>query len=314
MKTIKNELISIIVPIYKVEKYLDFCISSIVNQTYKNLEIILVNDGSMDLCPEICKKWEQIDRRICVINKKNGGLSDARNFGIAAASGEYFSFIDSDDYVDSHFIEFLYETMRAANSDISMCAYSMVREETNKKNNIEIEHDYTIETYSREDALRRLLSSNPFGDYAWNKLYKKKLFDSIRYPIGRKMEDIGTTYLLFDQCSKISFINCPLYYYVQRNGSILHNIDLKYHIDKYILSYERYLYLGNRYPDLLENKLFFANIIIADYPFIDVDEKKKALNELRALWPTVKNKIKAKYYILGSLLLRCPRLYERIFK
>lgn len=310
----RNELISVIVPIYKVERYLDSCICSIVNQTYKNIEIILVNDGSPDLCPQICKKWEQIDERIYVINKINGGLSDARNCGIAFASGKYLSFIDSDDYIDSHFIEYLYNAIRETNSDISMCAYSMVYEKKKTAAEDDKQKKCRIEIYSKEEALKLLLSTNSFGDYAWNKLYKRKLFDLVKYPIGSVMEDIGTTYLLFDQCDKISYINRKLYYYVQRDESILHNLDAKYHIDKFDLSYRRYLYLINKYPNMLENKVFFAYIIIADYSYVNYSEKKKALDELKIIWPMVKNKIKIKYRILGLLLLYFPELYERIYK
>ncbi|MBR1540013.1 MAG: glycosyltransferase [Clostridia bacterium] len=125
----EEELISIIVPVYKVEKYLDKCINSIVSQTYKNLEVILVDDGSPDSCGKMCDEWTQKDTRIKVIHKENGGLSDARNFGLDCAKGKYIQFVDSDDYIEKDMIEFLYKNLKENNADISICSNYMVDEE-----------------------------------------------------------------------------------------------------------------------------------------------------------------------------------------
>lgn len=128
----KDPLISVIVPVYHVEKYLTKCVDSICSQTYDNLEIILVDDGGDDMCPSICDEYKKIDSRIKVIHKKNGGLSDARNAGLDIATGQYLYFVDSDDYIDDHTIEFLYASIVANGSDIAVCEYVRVSEDGEK--------------------------------------------------------------------------------------------------------------------------------------------------------------------------------------
>ena len=152
----KNDLISIIIPVYKVEKYLEKCIESVLKQTYTNLQIILVDDGSPDNCGKICDEYAKKDSRIEVIHKANGGLSDARNVGISKAKGRYIGFVDSDDYIK--------EDIR------------------NKENG--------IREYSRLDILKEVLLDKNIQSYAWNKLYEKELFDEIKYPIGKKYEEL----------------------------------------------------------------------------------------------------------------------------
>ena len=167
-----NPLISVIVPIYNVEKYLARCVDSIVNQTYKNLEIILIDDGSPDLCPQMCDDYAEKDSRIKVVHKKNGGLSDARNAGMAVATGEYISFIDSDDYVSDDFFECLLDVMNKENSDIAECSVVKFYEDNRFD---EFSDDLSVKTYDTQDAMSALIAENPFHQHVWNKLYKTKL-------------------------------------------------------------------------------------------------------------------------------------------
>lgn len=178
-----KELISVIIPVYNVEKYLNKSIESVIKQTYKELEIILVDDGSTDSSGKICDEFAQKDDRIKVIHKKNGGLSDARNAGISEAKGKYLGFIDSDDYIDKNFYEILYNVLKKYNSDISICkhreTYTDYEENTSK---LEIKE----QVFNTEQALKELLLFGEVNNYAWNKLYKKELFNEINYPVGKK--------------------------------------------------------------------------------------------------------------------------------
>lgn len=256
-----SEKISIIVPVYNVEKYLDRCINSILKQTYQNLEIILVDDGSNDNSGNMCDKYAQKDSRIRVIHKENGGLSDARNKGIEIATGEYIGFVDSDDYIADNMYEYLKEIMDNNDADISICGYTKFSE----KDNIIESKDYKEYVYTTKEAIRELIKQEKFQDYAWNKLYKSKLFSEILYPFGRKMEDIGTTYKLFDASKKIVFCNKTLYYYFQRENSIVNNKKPSLYIDKYELSKERYLFIKKKYPSILENDIDMLNKILSIY-------------------------------------------------
>ena len=209
-------LVSIIVPIYKVEPYLRRCLDSIVNQTYTNLEIILVDDGSPDNCPQICDEYAAKDKRIIVIHKENGGLSDARNAGLDICKGEYISFVDSDDWVDEKYIEVLLSLSIKENTDIVIGEYVKTNGKIPQK-----EENVWTKTYSSKEALIRLFSKNNITyTVSWGKLYKKELFNSIRFPIGKYHEDEFTTYILFYRSTKIAYTNKVIYYYFRHSNSI----------------------------------------------------------------------------------------------
>lgn len=237
-----KEKISVIIPIYNVEKFLPRCLDSVINSNYQNLEIILVDDGSTDSCSQICENYKKKDSRIKVIHKSNGGLSDARNKGIDIATGEYISFVDSDDAVDEDMFSYLLKLLLDNKCDISVCNYitfstiELPSTQVNKRDNIIV--------YNREEALNILLKGNiSHSDYAWNKLYKKELFESIRYPKGRKMEDIGTTYKLYYKAKNIVIGDAIKYFYYQRENSILGLNNYAIYKDNMELSIERYNFL-----------------------------------------------------------------------
>lgn len=218
-----NKIISIVVPIYNVEKYLERCIDSIINQTYKNLEIILVNDGSTDDSGMICDNYKNKDNRIKVIHKKNGGLSEARNFGIDIATGTYIGFVDSDDWIETNMYERLLEKLEYNKGDISICGRYI--DFIDKKNIVYKKQD-TEKILNRKEALIELNSFSFFDMSACDKLYKKELFREIRFPVGKKCEDYYTMFKIFDKADKIICFSEPLYHYFQRDNSISRNIKL----------------------------------------------------------------------------------------
>ena len=214
-------LISVIVPVYRVEKYLERCVKSILSQTYKNLEVILVDDGSPDQCPAICDACAEKDARVKVIHQENKGLSGARNAGIDAASGEYLAFVDSDDYVSQHFIEELYQLLQDTGCAIGQCRFSYV-----KGDGLVEEGDSAFCIYRGESLMEQLYGPEEKATcfvVAWNKLYRAELFKEtgIRYPEGRIHEDEATTYRLFHEAKKLAFLDRALYgYYTENGGSI----------------------------------------------------------------------------------------------
>ncbi len=213
----QNPLVSIIVPIYKVEPYLRRCLDSIVNQTYTNLEIILVDDGSPDGCPQICDEYAARDKRIVVIHKGNGGLSDARNAGLDICRGGYISFVDSDDWVDETYIETLLDLSIKENADIAIG--ENIRTEGCSK---PTKKNITINACHSKEALKHLFSQNHIAfTVSWGKLYKKNLFSTLRFPKGKYHEDEFTTYILFYKSEKIVYTSEILYYYYQRADSIV---------------------------------------------------------------------------------------------
>ena len=218
-----NELISIIVPVYKVERYLEKCIKSLINQTYQNIEIILVDDGSTDNCPQICDDFATKDKRIRVIHKANGGLSSARNVGLDAAKGEYISFIDSDDYVAADMIERAYSAMVAQDAELCIFGIKWIYENGTAYDKV-VPSPICDETLTKSQALDKLCRSDYFYYVtAQNKMYKRTIFNNIRFPEGKIHEDEFTVHHIFDSCLKIVSIKEELYYYVQRENSIMHS-------------------------------------------------------------------------------------------
>ncbi|MBR4327899.1 MAG: glycosyltransferase [Bacteroidales bacterium] len=216
----ENPLVSVIVPIYKVENYLRECVNSIISQSYKNLEIILVDDGSPDKCPEICDEYALKDSRIRVIHKPNGGLSDARNAGIEIAKGEYLSFVDSDDVIHSQMIEVLMKPL-IEDKGLKMSACQFLDFDDGKEfdKNQELKQVEIIDF--REYFTKRIWTT------AWGKVYEKSLFKNIKYPVGRLHEDEFTTYKICYEAKKVAYTDSQLLFYRQRENSIMAKMSLK---------------------------------------------------------------------------------------
>lgn len=265
---IKSEsLITIVVPVYNVEKYLFRCVNSILNQTYKKLQIILVDDGSTDSSGKLCDSFKS-DKRVSVIHKINNGLSSARNAALPLVRGEYVTFIDSDDWVDKNFIEILYKNLVKANADISVVGYYISPEQG--KEHSYFGKDVNVEVMDSKQALGTFLLHDGLGVTVWGKLYKTILWKNIRCPEGKLHEDQYTTYKLLDLANKIVFDKVPLYHYYQRSTSIGHSSFSIRSYDLYDGIHEEYSFIINKYPDIKENaklerdiwELVFVNMML----------------------------------------------------
>lgn len=260
---VKECIISVIVPIYNVEKYLERCILSIVKQTYKNLEIILVNDGSTDNSLLICEKWLKKDNRIKLYNKINGGLSDARNYGLTKASGEYISFVDSDDFIEEDMLEDLYKMIRKFDADIAETDFSIVDDygyskKKNKKMTILL---------NQHNAIIELCKGNIVENVVWNKLYKKTILKNIKFLFGKNSEDVVFNFEVLLNANKIIIDKTKSHYnYYIRENSIINSKVSKKTFD----CVNNLIYIQNKIPKNFEN-YYNAKII---------REKMKCINRV----------------------------------
>lgn len=268
-----NKLISVIVPVYNVRPYLKRCIDSIIAQTYSNLEILLVDDGSTDGSGELCDAYARQDARVQVIHKKNAGQAAARNDAIDIARGSYLGFVDSDDFIDCRMFEILYQDLTEHDAQISIVTF---QEFTEEKEVTVSRNLMSIECQAGEKILQKLLLEEKIGDFSWNKLYRRELFKEIRYPVGRMMEDQGIMYKLVDQCTKVTYRPIRLYFYYQRPDSTLHRRTLKFYEDKWDMGCQRYQYIREKYPDMLENDAAMMKIVEHCYPYLRRDQRRRA--------------------------------------
>ena len=253
----ENDLISVILPIYNVEPYLERAVDSIIKQTYRNIEIILVDDGSPDNCGNICDAYAKQDKRIIVIHKENGGLSDARNVGIKKASGKYITLVDSDDYVDDDYVEFLYSLIKNSGADMSICSHTVLYD----NGTILTKATHELCVLDKKKVLERILYDDGIDLSAWAKMYDAKLFENVQYPKRRLFEDAATTYLLVDQCRKIAFGSESKYYYMIRSNSITTNNFSSKKLELITSTQEMTEYIKNKYPDLgnaADRRLMYA--------------------------------------------------------
>lgn len=205
----EKPLISVIIPVYKVEEFLDQCLESVVNQTYSNLEILLVDDGSPDHCPAMCDRWAEKDSRIRVIHKENGGLSDARNTATLQAKGEYIAFVDSDDAVHRKYIEWMYAGIKEADADVAVCNPVGFRNSLPQ----DAEEVGSTAVYPGLDALEVMLYQRQFDTSAHSKLFSAAIAREFLYPKGRLYEDLFTTYKMMFASRRVVYLNNGLYYY-----------------------------------------------------------------------------------------------------
>ena len=214
-----QELVSIIVPVYRVECYLPKCVDSLRRQTYKDIEILLVDDGSPDDCGKLCDLYAKEDGRIRVIHKKNGGLSDARNIAIPKALGQYITFVDSDDWVSEFYVGNLYKAIKKDEADLACSWFENVYEEQRERwRGTNIMTDY--QCLSSHDCLKRMFYQNEVECCAWGKLYRKEIIADLQYPVGKLYEDIPVTYECIKRAKKIAVISNIDYFYLQRDTSI----------------------------------------------------------------------------------------------
>ena len=309
-----NPAISIVVPVYKVEAYLDKCINSILNQKFTDFELILVDDGSPDNCPAICDEYAEKDPRIKVIHKENGGLSDARNAGIEVATGKYLGFVDSDDYIAPDMYEKLYNIITENSCDIAVCQAAVVQE------NEEAIYEDSDEVYVFEsnEALYQMIVKKLFTVNTWNKLYRKELFDSIRFPKGMLYEDLATTYKLIMLSDKVAYSPMKKYAYLQRQGSIMNLTGYKVKTDKIKIVEEMLSELNGE--ELQSGMIrYILNDIYKMASCGNLTENKEYLDAFCALYNDKKVTFKNRHLSLKektvlSMAANSPRVLQMLYK
>ncbi len=218
-----NPLVSLIVPVYNVEKYLGKCVESLLKQSYGNIEIILVDDGSPDNCGSMCDGFAKCDNRIKVIHKNNGGLSDTRNAGLAIAAGDFITYVDSDDYVSEEYVIKLLQPFENEEVDISVCGIRAFYLDDQGNEILDaVKHENRAnKLFDADQALDNMLRQSLFDTEAWAKMYRASLMKGFLFPVGLYNEDLDSVYKLFLKADKVSFTTEKLYYYLQRNDSIM---------------------------------------------------------------------------------------------
>lgn len=277
--------ISVIVPVYNVEKYLKKCVDSIINQTLEDIEIILVDDGSKDASGKICDEYAEKDERIIVIHKENGGLSSARNTGIEKASSSYLGFVDSDDYIEKNMYERLYDEAVSNKADLVMCDLYHCYEGKEPVKNPHVEKCI----WNSEEAIKTVMEAKKTSVTAVNKLYKKELFADIRYPEGKLSEDAFVIVEILMQAKKIVFISEQFYYYVHRKNSITSSAYKPKDLNVLEAYAKNKKIIQKNYPNLIdtaEMRYMWAHFYVLDKMCLsknmtDKDTEKKIINNLR---------------------------------
>lgn len=267
MNPVDTAKISVIVPVYKVEPYLDKCISSIVNQTYKNLEIILVDDGSPDNCPAMCDAWAEKDSRIRVLHQRNQGGGAARNAGLDLASGSLIAFVDSDDYIVPDMYAHLY-TLLEQSVDIAECSYVEVA-----GNDAVFACGYETRSYTAQEAMAEHIRDRVFRQLIWNKLYRRHVMDGIRFPTDKKIDDEFFTYRVLGNANALIHSTKVCYAYRQQSESVTHSMPISKRIQAVEAKTQRHTYIKNHFPEL-------TNLSARDLWFTCIYQGQLALREL----------------------------------
>lgn len=312
----EKDKISIIVPVYNVEEFLPRCVKSILKQSYKNIEILLIDDGSTDESGTLCDNYANNNTNIKVYHKKNGGLSDARNYGIEKATGKYIAFIDSDDYVAEDYCKILYNNLIKYEADISICSFV----KTDGKNDNIGEIKEQIKTYTGIDKQKNILNHmNTITTVAWNKLYRKEIWNNLRYPKGKINEDEFVVHYLMYKAKKVVYTNMILYYYYQRSNSIMKKkfsserfdvIDAFQDRWQFYKKHEEYKELEGR-AYCLYMKMIISNYILSKKNNLH-DDQKKLLERYKKEYKNKKmiNNIKEKIKLSSFYFL--PNVYSNL--
>lgn len=267
-------LISIIVPVYNVELYIERCLDSILSQTYTNIEIVVIDDGSTDNSGVICDAYKKKDDRILVIHKTNGGLSDARNKGLNSCHGVYVTFIDSDDFIANDYIEYLYKLIVDNNADISICLSKETSDETYKF----CETNDEIVIMDSKEAIKKLCYQKDYTSSAYAKLYNVKCFEDIRFPYGKLYEDIAIIYLVFSKANTIAFGKGIKYCYYQRENGIVRAKFTLSKMDYVENTYSLYRFVDNNYPEIstaAKARFLWSNLHV----YMQITDKRKYKKE-----------------------------------
>jgi len=316
-----NNLVSIIIPVYNTGKYLEECMKSVLSQTYKEIEIILIDDGSTDQSPQICDQYQKEYERVKVIHQPNQGLSAARNRGIEQANGKYLMFVDSDDYINVNMVETLYFLLSENNADMSMCSFEYVTDRG--ENSIVYSNPVKNELLSKIEILNKLLEDKSwYYVVAWNKLYKKEIWHNLRYPVGYIHEDAAVVHRVFCQCNLVATTEKKLYYYRQVPGSLMNSGRNIKSLDKYMAIADRLVFLKKFEKELdikkMANQYWYH--YLEDYFFfkgkngssIYLRRMRKSL--YRVFFILVKVKLfTTKEMLSVFIFLLSPNIYYKIF-
>lgn len=278
-----EELVSVVVPVYNVEAYLPRCLERLIRQTYQNLEILLVDDGSQDSSGEICEQYAAKDSRILVFHKENGGLADARNYGLKQISGQYVTFVDSDDYVAEDYVAYLYDLLKQEQAEVSVCQYR----ETSQADQSAFGSD-TSTVMDGKTAVKNMFYQRGLTTSACAKLYKTSLFQQIQFPPGRLYEDVNTIYQVLLRADRVVCSEKVEYFYFMRPKSIVHS---GFQIKKmdYIFNMQEVLEdIRTHTPELLSaaiSRFLWANLhILVQMPRDGYPEERKLIWKNMALY------------------------------
>lgn len=271
-------MISVIVPVYKVEKYINKCVDSILQQTYKDFELILVDDGSPDRCPEICDNYAKKDKRVCVIHKENGGPSDARNTGIRAAKGNFVTYVDSDDYIARDYLETLIKLTSEYNADIAVTGIQVL----NESSDVQDFKDESVYCYTGMEALENMLYQNNLDTSACAMLLPIEIAQNNLFPEGKYHEDDLTSYKYYAEADKVVVTTKPQYFYVQHSESIMHS-------------------LGQVNIDELDAADYLVKFFENNYPKLTKGAVSKKFSSYCQVSLSVPNKVQAELHINGRI-------------
>ncbi len=314
--------ISVIVPIYNVEKYLDKCVRSIQRQTFSDIEIILVDDGSTDRCGVMCDIYEKEDDRIHVIHKENGGLSAARNAGIKAARGKYIGFVDSDDYIAPDMYEILLRLIVFEDVDIAICGtydcYANSEYISDKvKLSDDIEPYYIVDSYQ---AIQLVLESNVISVSACSKLYKTEVFANIQFPVGKVAEDAHIMIHLMDHAKKIAITEVKKYYYIHHEGTITTKMYHPQILNMIEAWGNNLVFIQRKYPALIlqaESRYYWSIFYVLDRMMVSIDnsdpkKKRELIKEIRFnIKKILNNPFFQKSRKIAAILLM---IHEKLYK
>lgn len=318
-------LISVIVPVYNVgEKLINRCIESIIGQTYKNLEIILVDDGSTDNSGEVCDQWKNKDSKIKVIHQVNGGLSAARNTGTKNATGVYIVYVDSDDWIEGRMIECMYNALIDTKSDMSICGITMT-DEIKSDPFTWFENDCVL---TRDEAYKKLIENKKITSHAWNKLYKQEIIKQVPFPEGKLYEDIRMMHEVFRRCMQVAVVKEHLYNYYRRPDSISALPKLHNKIEFSAAFADRYKYVNEftpEYSDLVLSQIASSislSLVQCSFYKEDIKQHRRELDEIKRFLnrKDVKQAIKNHYeknikiyYLMASIFSYHSNIIYRKF-
>lgn len=282
------EKITVIVPVYNVEKYLNRCVESIVNQTYENLEIILVDDGSADNCPQMCDVWAQRDTRIRVIHQNNAGGGKARNSALDIAEGEFITFVDSDDYISPIMYEFLYHQFKQE-VDIVECGWLITKGDSAKFD--KYDDFYKSNCVDTEVAIKEHIDDRIFRQLIWNKMYQKSVIGDIRFPVGKKIDDEFWTYQVLSRARKLVCTDKVLYAYRQQGESVMHSLNALRRLEAIEAKIQRHEFVCENMPVLKEKSLcnLWSTCIYQGQLAMKIEDDAERKNILGQLERVLKN-------------------------